>query len=122
MNCVLYTGTHDLDPIAGWWAVAPAPVRRRALEAMKEAGIEDEPAWGLVRLALSSRASLAIVQAQEVLELGSEARFNTPGTTGGNWSWRLEPGELTPELARKLHDATARAARLKIGSHLAEDG
>ncbi len=122
-NSVLYTGTHDLDPIAGWWDTAPAPVRRRALAEMKDAGIDDEPAWGLVRLALSSRASLAIVQAQEVLGLGSAARFNTPGTTGRkNWSWRLEPGELTPELAGRLHAATAKTGRLKIGSHVAKNG
>ena len=110
-NCVLYTGTHDLDPIAGWWEAAPQAVRRRALREMRAAGIEEEPAWGLVRLALSSRASLVIIQAQEVLELGSNSRFNTPGTTGGNWSWGLEAGELTPELADRLRLATAEAGR-----------
>ena len=44
-----------------------------------------EPHWALIELALSSRAELAIVQAQDVLGLGSEARMNTPGTTEGNW-------------------------------------
>ncbi len=78
-NCVLYTGTHDLDPIAGWWDTAPAPFRRRALEQMRDAGIDDEPAWGLVRLALSSRASLVIVQAQEVLGLGARRASTRPG-------------------------------------------
>ena len=46
----------------------------------------------IVELTLSSRARLAIVQAQDVLGLGSEARMNTPSTVGVNWRWRLEPG------------------------------
>ena len=48
----------------------------------------------------SSRAALAMVPAQDVLGLGNEARMNTPGRDGGNWAWRLEPGELTAEHAR----------------------
>ena len=44
-------------------------------------------------------ARLAILSAQDLLQLGSEARFNTPGTVKGNWSWRLPPGSLTALLA-----------------------
>ena len=51
-----------------------------------------EPNWELIELALSSRADLAIVQAQDVLGLGSEARMNMPGTSEGNWAWRSAPG------------------------------
>jgi 4-alpha-glucanotransferase len=48
------------------------------------------PGWQLLELALRSPAELVIVPLQDLLELGDEARFNTPGTTGGhNWSWRL---------------------------------
>jgi 4-alpha-glucanotransferase len=78
-----------------------------------EAGIEeDDPSWVLIELALSSRSRLAIVQLQDVLGLGSEARMNRPSTIGGNWSWRLRPGELTREHAARLGDATARWRRL----------
>ena len=55
-----------------------------------------------MRGAWSSVADLAIVPMQDFLSLGSEARMNTPGTSGGNWRWRLLPGQLTPELARRL--------------------
>ena len=48
-----------------------------------------------------------------MLGLGSEARMNTPGTTTGNWRWRLEPGALTPELARRLRALTAATGRLE---------
>ena len=60
---------------------------------------------------MRSRAALAIIPAQDVLGLGSEARMNRPGKIGGNWSWQLEPGRLTDEHAARLRDATARGKR-----------
>jgi 4-alpha-glucanotransferase len=48
------------------------------------------PGWQLAELALNSSADLAVVPLQDLLELGDEARFNTPGTASGNWSWRLQ--------------------------------
>jgi 4-alpha-glucanotransferase len=110
---VVYTGTHDNDTTAGWWDWAPRRVRARVEEARAEAGIaETDPSWVLIGLALSSRSRLAIVQAQDVLGLGSEARMNTPSTIGGNWQWRLESDQLTAEHAARLRDATRRWRRL----------
>ena len=80
---------------------------------MRAAGIrEDDPVWGLIRLTFTSRARLAVLQLQDVLGLGSEARLNSPGTTSGNWRWRLAPGQLTPELAERLRAATSEAGRV----------
>jgi 4-alpha-glucanotransferase len=111
-NCVVYTGTHDHSPLAAWWESARAPLRRNAAAALAAAGIEDPaPEWALIRLAFSSKARLAIVQMQDVLGLGEEARLNTPGTKGGNWEWRLAEGQLTPELAERLRAATAASSR-----------
>jgi 4-alpha-glucanotransferase len=113
-NAVVYTGTHDNDTAAGWWASATDGQRRAARAAMTAAGVESEdPVWAMVRLALSSRARLAIVPMQDVLGLGSEARMNTPGTLAGNWSWRVEEGALTPRLAGRLREATAYAGRIR---------
>jgi 4-alpha-glucanotransferase len=54
-----------------------------------------------------------MVQMQDVLGLGSEARMNTPGTVGPqNWSWRMESGEFTPELAKRLRESTKASHRL----------
>jgi 4-alpha-glucanotransferase len=112
---VVYTATHDQDPIRGWWEKLSEPERRRARAALQAAGIEErEPQWGLIRLAFSSRARLAMIQAQDVLGLGSAARMNTPGRAAGNWSWRLAPDALTPALARRLHSATERSGRLAL--------
>ena len=55
--------------------------------------------------------ALAMVQAQDVLGLGSEGRMNRPGS-GGAWRWRLERGALTPALGRRLREATEAAGRL----------
>jgi 4-alpha-glucanotransferase len=80
------------------------------------AGIDaDAPEWVLIELAFASRSRLAVVQAQDVLGLGAESRMNLPATVGGNWEWRLEEGQLTRELARRLRDATARWGRSTAG-------
>jgi 4-alpha-glucanotransferase len=95
-HAVVYTGTHDHDTALGWWQSLPAGRRR-------ETGLDPaDPAWSLIELTLSSRARLAIVPAQDVLGLGSEARMNLPGRSAGNWSFRLEDGQLTDTLQRRL--------------------
>ncbi len=104
-NGVVYTGTHDNDTAAGWWASLGERERR-------ETGLDAaDPAWSLLERAYSSRAALAIVPAQDVLGLGSEARMNLPGTESGNWRWRLERGQLTDELATRLRVAAREAGR-----------
>jgi 4-alpha-glucanotransferase len=105
-NGVVYTGTHDTDTAVGWWRSLRERERRAT-------GLDPgEPNWSLIELALSSRCRLAIVPAQDVLGLGSEARTNRPGTSGGNWEWRLRPGQLTDELAVRLRELTKRSERL----------
>ncbi len=102
----VYTGTHDTDTALGWWrGLSP---EQRAATGLDPA----EPHWSLIELALGSRASLAVVQAQDVLGLGGEARMNRPGTTAGNWRWRLERGALTGELAARLRALTEASGRL----------
>jgi 4-alpha-glucanotransferase len=105
-NQVVYTSTHDTDTTVGWF------------ESLKKAeraatGLDpNEPHWGLIEIALQSLPALAIVPAQDVLGLGSDARMNRPGKTYGNWSWRLERGQLTNEHAARLRAGTERGRRL----------
>ena len=61
----------------------------------------------MIGMLMASKANTAIVQMQDVLGLGSEARMNIPGRAGGNWRWRMEPGQLTLEHAERLRAATA---------------
>ncbi len=116
-HSVVYTATHDQDTIRGWWDGLGAAERRRVEEVLAARGIaEREPHWALIRLAFASPARLAMIQAQDVLGLGSAARMNVPGRAGGNWRWRLTPGALTAALARRLRRVTAEAGRLASGS------
>ena len=112
-RAVAYSGTHDNDTAAGWWASAGARARSAATGAAAALGIrEDDPGRLMVRMALASPAGIAIVPAQDLLGLGSEARLNTPGTSRGNWRWRLRRGQLTPALAAWLRERTEEAGRL----------
>jgi len=91
-NQVVYTSTHDTDTLAGF------------------TGKHDT--WPLIERALSSVCALAIVPAQDVLGLGSEARMNRPGEVDDdNWRWRLEPGELTAAHATRLRAAAEASGR-----------
>jgi 4-alpha-glucanotransferase len=110
----VYTGTHDHDTARGF-VESLDPARRAVFEAeLSSRGISEprEPWWGLIRLALASPARVAMLQAQDVLGLGSEARMNDPARGSGQWRWRLQQGVLTTKLARRLRDATEQAGRL----------
>ena len=111
---VVYTGTHDNDTTCGWWATLPEQRRELVRAAWRDAGVradgEAEPSWAVLELALGSPCQLAMVQAQDVLGLGSDARMNAPGIEGG-WSWQMAEGALTPDLAARLRDLTEQSGR-----------
>jgi 4-alpha-glucanotransferase len=110
---VVYTGTHDHDTARGWLESLPAAQRVFVDAELRRLGVaERQPWWGLIRLAFSSRAFLAMVQAQDILGLGSEARMNAPGQRGGSWRWQMDRGALTAALAQRLRAATEEAGRL----------
>jgi 4-alpha-glucanotransferase len=97
-DCVVYTGTHDNDTTLGWYATLDPDTRQRVDFYLRVTpGSMPEV---LIRAALGSVAQLAVIPLQDLLGLGSEARFNTPGTEQGNWLWQLPQGALTAELAR----------------------
>ena len=98
---VVYTGTHDNDTTVGWFKSGAADHERRNAECYLGC-CDDGIHWAFIRAALSSVADLALIPLQDVLGLGSEARMNTPSLQGGNWKWRVKPGQLTPELSAKL--------------------
>ena len=108
---VVYTGTHDNNTVAGWWSDLPVRRRREAERAWRSAGIdEDDPAWSMIRLAHAAPCRLAMVQAQDVLSLGSEAGMNTPGTAA-TWAWQMDPSMLTTDHAVRLREVTEESGR-----------
>jgi 4-alpha-glucanotransferase len=111
-NRVVYTGTHDHDTARGWYESLDAVTRATVDAELRAHGVfERQRWWGLIRLALASPARLTILQAQDILGLGSEARMNAPSQAAGNWRWQMEHGALTPALARRLGEATGSARR-----------
>ena len=51
--------------------------------------------WGTIRTAMASVSDMCIIQLQDYLNLGGEARMNFPGTmTDANWTWRASEGYL----------------------------
>jgi 4-alpha-glucanotransferase len=112
-DVVAYTGTHDTDTLMGWWSTLEEPRREEALRALRAAGLaKDRVDWGLIRLWMTSPAPLVMLQAQDVLGLGSDARMNLPGTAGGAWKFALRKGQLKATHAKRLRAATEEAGRL----------
>lgn len=111
---VAYTGGHDNDTMVGWWNSGVAQSTRTQADVRKEHGdaqnyfgvgeeeFDREVNWIFIREVMKSVADTVLFPMQDVLGLGSEARMNTPGTLGGNWTWRLGPGSLREEDQRRL--------------------
>lgn len=87
LNSVVYPGTHDNPTATGWYAALDDRTRDRFRTYFGTDGANAH--WTLIRSAMTSPARLAILPMQDLLGLGDEARFNTPGTAQGNWTWRL---------------------------------
>lgn len=91
---IAYTGTHDNDTTMGWWQDSSEERKHR----VNSEGLSGEsPCDTLIRLAAQSPAPLAIIPMQDILELGKQARMNSPGTTGDNWSWRFDWGDISAQ-------------------------
>jgi len=119
-NCAVYTGTHDNDTTVGWYRSEPGKDSTRSAEQIAR---EQHNArtylscnggqihWDLIALALRSAAHTAIYPLQDVLGLGSDARMNVPGRENGNWAWRFEWNQLTPDIEQRLGRLTRETRR-----------
>lgn len=111
VNTCAYTGTHDNDTFAGWWAQAPA--RERAFAATYlAAGAPDAP-WAAVRAVSQSVARFALFPLQDVLGLGPEHRMNTPGQENC-WTWRFTWDMVEPDAAERLARISAAHGRAPL--------
>lgn len=101
---VCYTGTHDNDTTVGWFHGGNSDSRSgeeisnvQSMALRATGGTAESIHTDMIRLAFASEARLAIAPLQDYLGLGSEARFNVPGTTSGNWEWRYTDNQLPAE-------------------------
>ncbi len=117
-NSVCYTGTHDNDTTIGWFRGSPDDIRSDEEIARTQqaalaitGGTAETIHTDLIKAAFSTDARLAIAPMQDYLGLGSEARLNTPGTSGGNWRWRVLDSQLTPEVCDNVADLVRTSGR-----------
>lgn len=111
-NSVCYTGTHDNMTMRQWFETASPDAVAYATEYMNLSEREGL-VWGVIRTACASVSDLCVIQMQDYLDLGGEARMNFPGTmTSANWTWRARDGFTSGGLAGKIRTMTALYGRL----------
>ena len=111
-NCICYTGTHDNETLIQWCEGLDAECDAYAREYLG-IGAADDLADAIIEAGMQSRAQLFIMQMQDYLRLGKEARMNEPGRLlPSNWRWRMLPGAANDALAAKIAGLTARANRV----------
>ncbi|MBD3309311.1 4-alpha-glucanotransferase, partial [candidate division KSB3 bacterium] len=103
-NCIVYTGTHDNDTTRGWYAKCSDQDRHWVNTYLQTDG--SDICWDFIRTAWASVADIAITPLQDVLCLGSEARMNTPATSGRNWKWRFTWDMIAPDAFDRLRMMT----------------
>ncbi len=112
-NAIVYTGTHDNNTTVGWFKNDATDEEKQNL--FKYTGkifTEKDVNWGLIELAMNSRANLALFPLQDVLGLGEECKMNKPSTMNDdNWSWRFTDKAITANHAEKLKEYTVKAKR-----------
>ena len=107
-DSILYTGTHDNNPVRGWVENEVTEEHRHRMHLYFGVDVPaGELNWVFIRLAMSTVANTVIFPLQDILGLGSAARMNRPGTTEGNWKWRFSQNMLTPEITEKLRSMTS---------------
>ena len=112
VNSVCYTGTHDNMTMRQWFETASADAVAYATEYMALSEREGM-VWGVIRTAMSSVSDLCVIQMQDLLDLGGEARMNFPGTmTSANWTWRARDGFTGNGLAQRVHRLTQLYGRI----------
>jgi 4-alpha-glucanotransferase len=117
-NSVVYPGTHDNDTTLGWYAATDEKTRDHVRRYFRISG--REIGWDFIRSAYASVANLAVIPLQDLLSLGSEARFNTPGKSQGNWTWRYRAEQLA-ELQRSAAPYLRELAELYGRAPVARD-
>lgn len=99
-NNIVYPGTHDNNTTLGWYAATEDQTRDHVRRYFRIDGREIN--WDFVRAAYASVSRLCVIPLQDLLNLDSSARFNTPGLPAGNWQWRYTNAQLA-----KLHRESA---------------
>ena len=107
-DAVVYTGTHDNDTSLSWFKGLTEAGQQQVLSILNA---NAPMPHALVQAALHSVARLAMIPMQDVLELGTGQRMNTPGTSQGNWKWRFRWERLSATLVDRWKEALTTSGR-----------
>ncbi len=111
-NCVAYPGTHDNDTLKGWFHSLSTSKQKDILNYLG-LGNDNNLNYAIIKSIMKSKANRVVFLIQDILELTSEHRMNTPGTCGThNWSWRILEEMLTDEVAEKIYKLSKKTGRL----------
>lgn len=121
-NCVVYTGTHDNETLFQFIANTSEATREHIKNYLNRYwDTYEQLCDNLIRLAMLSIAKYCIVPIQDYLHLGEEARLNFPSKLGGNWEWRLTPGQVNDQLADFIGNITRVSGRWPVESKREND-
>ncbi|WP_192821052.1 malto-oligosyltrehalose synthase [Rufibacter sp. LB8] len=105
-NFIAYTGTHDNNTTLGWYRQEGKEHHQQIEHYVGRELSEEDIYWVMARLAYASVAKTAILPIQDVLGIDEQGRMNTPGSSSGNWGWRLLPGQITKQTEEQLKEWT----------------
>ncbi len=106
-KCAAYAGMHDNNTLKGWFRKeAGHKVRQRIFQYLGRKVLEKDISAEFIKLVMGSVADMVITNMQDILGLGEKARMNLPGSSKGNWEWRLLPGQITPLVTKRLKRLT----------------
>lgn len=101
---VVYTGTHDNMPAREWLKNSSEEEKRNLGEYLGQELHEHNILPLFLRLAFASTADLTVLPMQDALGFSGEHRMNIPGTSEGNWGWRMLPEEMEDARFRNIKE------------------
>lgn len=107
---LVYSGTHDNDTTLGWHLSLDNHTRGYVDHYLGNSA--DPMPWPVIRAGFQSVCQLAMFPMQDFLGLDGSSRFNTPGTTSGNWAWTLDWSLCADGLPARIYELARLYGRL----------
>ena len=113
-NSVVYTCTHDNDTTLGFINGKTdgefAEFKTRLRSALKSENVafpfvsRESASTAMIACAIASKACIAVIPVQDLMNLDGFARMNVPSTSQGNWQYRMEkfPSRRDCAILRKM--------------------
>lgn len=112
-NTIAYSGTHDCNTLKGWIDSLSSNEIHFVQSELSMSGLD---VWHLLEKLMESESQVVLIQVQDLLELGQEARFNYPGTVNEkNWTWKLTTQSLKQIPWTRLQELTQKTQRNVCG-------